>query len=64
MADITASPMSVTRGVTPTSFLELRDLRIHFPTDDGLVRAVDPVRSALSAAEPSASSASPAPVSR
>jgi peptide/nickel transport system ATP-binding protein len=25
------------------AFLELRDLRIHFPTDDGLVRAVDPV---------------------
>ncbi len=24
-------------------FLEVRDLRIHFPTDDGLVRAVDPV---------------------
>ncbi|WP_449063870.1 ABC transporter ATP-binding protein [Planomonospora algeriensis] len=26
---------------TPTSFLELRDLRIHFPTDDGLVKSVD-----------------------
>ena len=25
----------------PSSFLEVRDLRIHFPTDDGLVRAVD-----------------------
>jgi peptide/nickel transport system ATP-binding protein len=25
----------------PTSFLEVRDLKIHFPTDDGLVRAVD-----------------------
>ena len=25
----------------PTSFLELRDLRIHFPTDDGLVKSVD-----------------------
>jgi peptide/nickel transport system ATP-binding protein len=25
----------------PSSFLELRDLRIHFPTDDGLVRSVD-----------------------
>src|SRR5262249_23590091 len=33
----------VTRGVPSTAFLELRDLRIHFPTDDGLVRAVDPV---------------------
>jgi len=25
----------------PTSFLEVRDLSIHFPTDDGLVKAVD-----------------------
>ncbi|HEV7935795.1 MAG TPA: ABC transporter ATP-binding protein [Actinomadura sp.] len=25
----------------PTAFLEVRDLRIHFPTDDGLVRSVD-----------------------
>ncbi|WP_344824694.1 ABC transporter ATP-binding protein [Actinocorallia longicatena] len=25
----------------PTSFLEVRDLRIHFPTDDGLVKSVD-----------------------
>jgi len=25
----------------PTAFLEVRDLSIHFPTDDGLVRAVD-----------------------
>jgi len=25
----------------PTHFLEVRDLRIHFPTDDGLVRSVD-----------------------
>src|SRR5690606_9332953 len=24
-----------------TSFLEVRDLRIHFPTDDGLVKSVD-----------------------
>src|SRR5215216_3470292 len=26
---------------TPRSFLEVRDLRIHFRTDDGLVKAVD-----------------------
>jgi peptide/nickel transport system ATP-binding protein len=26
---------------TPGAFLEVRDLRIHFPTDDGLVRSVD-----------------------
>ncbi|WP_242895144.1 ABC transporter ATP-binding protein [Actinomadura litoris] len=25
----------------PTAFLEVRDLKIHFPTDDGLVRSVD-----------------------
>jgi peptide/nickel transport system ATP-binding protein len=25
----------------PAAFLEVRDLRIHFPTDDGLVKAVD-----------------------
>jgi len=30
-------------GAPSSSFLELRELRIHFPTDDGLVRAVDPV---------------------
>jgi peptide/nickel transport system ATP-binding protein len=32
-------------GTTPTtppsSFLEVRDLQVHFPTDDGLVRSVD-----------------------
>ncbi len=28
-------------GVPGQSFLELRDLKIHFPTDDGLVKAVD-----------------------
>ncbi len=43
MSTVSASPMSVTRGIASSSFLELRDLRIHFPTDDGLVRAVDPV---------------------
>ena len=43
------------------SFLEVRDLRIHFPTDDGLVKAVDgALASRWSAAAPSASSASPA----
>jgi len=36
-----AIPGQVSRGVAPRGFLELRDLRIHFPTDDGLVRAVD-----------------------
>ena len=26
---------------TPKSFLSVRDLRVHFPTDDGLVKSVD-----------------------
>jgi len=28
-------------ALSPTAFLDVRDLRIHFATDDGLVRAVD-----------------------
>ncbi|MCW2944337.1 MAG: oligopeptide/dipeptide transporter, ATPase subunit, partial [Actinoallomurus sp.] len=28
-------------GHSPTAFLDVRDLRIHFPTDDGLVKSVD-----------------------
>ncbi|GGX81471.1 ABC transporter ATP-binding protein [Streptomyces hiroshimensis] len=28
-------------GEAPTAFLDVRDLRIHFPTDDGLVKSVD-----------------------
>ncbi len=28
-------------GGPPTAFLDVRDLRVHFPTDDGLVRSVD-----------------------
>ncbi|MFC0003491.1 ABC transporter ATP-binding protein [Micromonospora siamensis] len=31
------------RGPDPTAFLDVRDLRIHFPTDDGVVKAVDGV---------------------
>ncbi|GLZ15987.1 dipeptide/oligopeptide/nickel ABC transporter ATP-binding protein [Actinomadura sp. NBRC 104425] len=30
-----------TAGSPSTAFLEVRDLRIHFPTDDGLVKSVD-----------------------
>ncbi|GAA2518548.1 ABC transporter ATP-binding protein [Pilimelia columellifera] len=30
-----------TTTAAPSSFLQVRDLRIHFPTDDGLVRSVD-----------------------
>ena len=29
------------RASAPSAFLDIRDLRIHFPTDDGLVKAVD-----------------------
>jgi peptide/nickel transport system ATP-binding protein len=36
-----AESVMVNRVIPGTSFLEVRDLRIHFPTDDGLVRSVD-----------------------
>ncbi|MCO5974885.1 ABC transporter ATP-binding protein [Actinoallomurus soli] len=36
--DKTAEPAS---AAAPKSFLDVRDLRIHFPTDDGLVKSVD-----------------------
>ncbi|MGP4028637.1 ABC transporter ATP-binding protein [Actinomadura sp. 3N407] len=37
------APAAKTAGdrEAPTAFLEVRDLKIHFPTDDGLVRSVD-----------------------
>ncbi|MPZ28539.1 MAG: ATP-binding cassette domain-containing protein [Micromonosporaceae bacterium] len=35
-AELTVAP-----GAPPEAYLEVRDLRIHFPTDDGLVRSVD-----------------------
>jgi len=34
-------PDLVPRPHAPNAFLDVRDLRIHFPTDDGLVKAVD-----------------------
>ena len=42
----------------------LRDLRVHFPTDDGLVKSVDGLSFSLERARRSASWASPAPASR
>jgi peptide/nickel transport system ATP-binding protein len=36
--DLTGQPSA---GAPPTAFLEVRDLRVHFPTEDGLVKAVD-----------------------
>ncbi|MFI0374468.1 ABC transporter ATP-binding protein [Actinomadura sp. 1N219] len=32
---------TVGAGEAPAAFLEVRDLKIHFPTDDGLVKSVD-----------------------
>jgi peptide/nickel transport system ATP-binding protein len=39
MSDV--PPEAVPSHRPPTSFLEVRDLHIHFPTDDGLVKSVD-----------------------
>ena len=44
--------MSLDKGTepptaAPTAFLEVRDLKIHFPTDDGLVKSVDGLSFAL-----------------
>jgi peptide/nickel transport system ATP-binding protein len=40
---VTLTTDTETRGQNPRagSFLEVRDLRVHFPTDDGLVKSVD-----------------------
>ena len=43
-ASAAPAPSAVTERVDarpPESFLEVRDLRVHFPTDDGLVKSVD-----------------------
>ena len=36
-----AGATSGTPGRPPTAFLDVRDLKVHFPTDDGVVRSVD-----------------------
>ncbi|SEM64923.1 ABC transporter ATP-binding protein [Streptacidiphilus jiangxiensis] len=43
---IELSPQSVDVN-PPSSFLEVRDLRVHFPTEDGLVKSVDGVSFSL-----------------
>src|SRR4029077_13925971 len=35
----------------PEPLLEVRDLRVHFPTDDGLVKAVDGLNFSMAAGE-------------
>ncbi|WP_394430208.1 ABC transporter ATP-binding protein [Streptomyces sp. SGAir0957] len=34
-------PTDSTASAAPKAFLEVRDLKVHFPTDDGLVKSVD-----------------------
>ena len=34
-------------NTSPRGFLDVRDLRVHFPTDDGVVRSVDGISFAL-----------------
>lgn len=38
---MTEAKIELTKTETSRSFLEVHDLKIHFPTDDGLVRSVD-----------------------
>ncbi len=37
---------------TPKAFLEVRDLKVYFPTDDGLVKSVDGLSSAGEGQDP------------
>lgn len=48
----------------PSAFLEVRDLKVHFPTDDGLVKSVDGLSFQLEKGKTLGSWASPAPASR
>ena len=41
MTDTTSRPRTPAPAGDRTAYLDVRDLRVHFPTDDGLVKAVD-----------------------
>jgi peptide/nickel transport system ATP-binding protein len=43
--------MNARAETSPQSFLDVRDLRVHFPTEDGLVKAVDGISFTLSRGE-------------
>ena len=47
--DVTAR--AARRRSGPTAFLDVRDLRVHFPTDDGLVKSVDGISFTLDRGE-------------
>ena len=61
LRDATTTASSRIRLRHRRGYLELRDLKVHFPTDDGLVKAVDGLSFTLDRGQTHrASSASPA----